>query len=223
MSGQRLSRFYLTKRTSLLILFSFFNSCLLILRINYSKSNFYFFLTWNLFLAWIPYIISKLIYIRVKLAKDYSSVLFYLFLGLWLLFFPNAPYIITDFFHLKHYEPVPLWFDLILITSYAINGLFLGLYSLYTLQVILIRKHKIISWIFVFGSLFLSSFGIYLGRYLRWNSWDIVSNPQFLFKDIFRMLSTPQDHRGLYGMTFLFFILFCFIYLIIHPYQSDEE
>ena len=99
----------------------------------------------------------------------------------WFLFFPNAPYIVTDFVHLEHRPPVPLWFDLMMIASFAWTGLCLGYLSLYLMQeVARARFGRWISWVFVVVMLALGSVGVYAGRVLRWNSWDVVRHPRWL-------------------------------------------
>jgi uncharacterized membrane protein len=125
-----------------------------------------------------------------------------IFLFSWLLFFPNAPYILTDLFHLRIITQVPIWFDLILILSYAWTGLLFGFMSLWDIEQAMgtmIRKQ----WIpFIStGLLFLGSFGVYLGRYLRWNSWDIIRDPFGLLHDIGDRFIFPSDYAKTWGMT----------------------
>ncbi len=93
--------------------------------------------------------------------------------ALWLVFFPNAPYIITDLLHLSAQDGVPVWYDLILLSAFAWTGAMLGMISLGLMHVLVARvAGGAWSWIFVLGVLMLSGFGVYLGRFPRWNSWD---------------------------------------------------
>ena len=198
----------------ILIIFSLFCITLFIFRSLYSSTRTYIFLIWNLFLAWVPFGISSLLLVFNKKIK--SRIIFLLIVFCWLLFFPNAPYILTDLFHLKQRHNIPLWYDLNLILSFAINGLFLGLLSLQDIQELITNRfNKIISWFFVFTSLLLASFGIYIGRFLRWNSWDVIYNTSDVIKDIKERLINPEIHPGTYGMTITLFIFLSLIYMLI--------
>lgn len=176
---------------------------LLYARIQWSGSIYYTFLVWNLFLAWIPFMFS--IFLAEAVAKNRSRYLRLFLFCCWLLFFPNSPYILTDLFHLRPKYGIPLWYDLVLILSFAWNGLLLGFSSLLEIQGIL-KKYWKKRWIalFIVCLMVLCSFGIYLGRYPRWNSWDIVSNPIALFADITNMLLHPMDNPRMIGVTFFF-------------------
>jgi uncharacterized membrane protein len=204
-------------RLSVTIILAF--SCLLSVslvafRINYSGFYTYIFLVWNLFLAILPYVISiffLLYYKKIKPLFVISVVLFS-----WLLLFPNAPYIVTDFFHLEPRVNVPYWFDLGLILSFAWNGLMLGFISLYDIQTALARRFSALKgWVFAIFSLVLGSFGIYLGRYERFNSWDIITNPVSLFVDIADRFIHPFSHPRTMLMTILFSILLIFAYVML--------
>jgi uncharacterized membrane protein len=176
---------------------------LLAVRIYYSDSAFYSFLIWNLVLAWIPLILSKSIVKADNLGK-HKMITGSLFVA-WVLFLPNSPYIITDLFHLKHIQNIPLWYDLVLIISFAWNGLMIGFVSLLEIQRFLNRKYsKKISWSIIMTMLFLSGFGIYLGRFERWNSWDIITNPIALFIDILDKFLDPFSHPRTIGVTLFF-------------------
>ena len=194
-------------------------SCLLsisleLFRVYYSGSFSYLFLIWNLFLAILPYSISTLFLLYYK--KMNSYILMGVILFSWLLLFPNAPYIVTDFFHLNPGPEVPYWFDLGLILSFAWNGLMLGFISLYDVQTALSRRFSAFKgWVFSIVSLVLASFGIYLGRYERFNSWDIITNPVSLFIDIADRFIHPFSHPRTMLMTILFSMLFIFAYVML--------
>lgn len=182
---------------------------MVVIRIEWSGSLRHLFLVWNLFLAWIPFIMAELF----KEATDKKQSRIYrlsLFL-FWLVFFPNAPYLVTDLFHLEQRNNIPLWYDLVLIVSFAWNGLLLGFSSLIQVQKILFSKFsKLTVNAGVLGLIVLCSFGIYLGRYPRWNSWDIIANPFDLFSEIINMLCNPLSHTRMIGVTF-FFSLFLMV------------
>lgn len=187
---------------------------LLATRIYFSDRVTYFFLIWNLILASIPFVISMFMFLYKNKIK--SNFTFCMLLFSWLIFFPNAPYIITDLVHFKQREIIPLWFDIVLILSFIWNGMILGYTSLVFIQEVISEKfNNIIGWIVTIFSIVLSSFGIYLGRYLRWNSWDIISNPFALFTDVLYRFFNPFDHPKTYGVTFLFSIFLISGYLMI--------
>ena len=151
----------------------------------------FFFLIWNLFLAWIPYWISLTLDSFYKWSE--SKTLIGILLFAWLLFFPNAPYIITDLLHLRNRAPIPHWYDLMLFLSFAWTGLILGLISLYEVHRFL-NQHvsKFVSWCCIVFAIGLSGLGVYIGRVLRWNSWDILTTPMDLFHDLFYIIINPS-------------------------------
>jgi uncharacterized membrane protein len=132
---------------------------------------------------------------------------------LWLLFFPNSFYILTDLFHLQWRTGIPKWFDLVMILSYAWVGLMFGFMSLFDIERIIgkIVRTKYIPLVSS-ALLFLGSFGIYLGRYLRWNSWDIIREPFNLFYDISDKVLNPLLYKGTWGMTMAMFVFLSMIY-----------
>ena len=179
-----------------LLYFSLQSILLLVLRIYLTGSLFYGFLLWNLFLAFIPYKISK------QFALIENKFIRYSLLPIWLLFLPNAPYILTDFLHLFQGKAMPLWFDFILISSFTITGMLFFFLSIN--EVFLLIKQQFtnkIAWFFTIFVLFLSSFGVYLGRYLRWNSWDIIHKPHYIFYDVFTRIIHPTQHLRTWIVT----------------------
>lgn len=155
----------------------------------------FLFLVWNLFLAWIPYILALLLDgISTKFKSSIITTSLFL---CWLLFFPNAPYILTDLLHLKVRHPIPHWYDLMLIATFAWTGLLLGYLSLYEVQQFVEKKKgKIVGWIFSTAAIFLCGLGIYLGRYLRWNTWDILIDPFQIIGDAWLSMSHPENQSG---------------------------
>jgi uncharacterized membrane protein len=170
---------------------------------------------WNLFLAWIPLFLA-LIVDKLRSDTKINKIIISLLTFLWFLFLPNSFYIITDLFHLhKLAKGVPLWFDLILIISFAWNGLMLGYYSLKLIHENMKKKlGGIISWTVIAIIILLSSFGIYIGRYQRWNSWDVFANPYDLLLDIGQRVVNPFKYPGLLGLTFTFSLFFIVGYII---------
>lgn len=206
-----------TKQLHLLILFSAYAISLLIFRAWLTDSTSYRFLIWNLFLAYIPFLISQqMVRQRQRLTK------FMFAFGTWLLFLPNAPYIITDIFHLTNRTFVPLWFDLLLIFSFAMNGMLLFFISTYQMHSILIKRFSYsIAWIISSGIMFLTGFGIYLGRFLRFNSWDVLSNPMPLFLNIVDRFTDPFAHLKTWGFTISYGLFFLIGFLLINMLISS--
>ncbi|MDR4496640.1 MAG: DUF1361 domain-containing protein [Candidatus Scalindua sp.] len=198
---------------SILILSTAFTVVLVFFRIHYSGNFEYDFLLWNLFLAWIPYAISVIL-------KFYNhrlpAILLVIVIGFWLLFFPNAPYIITDLFHLRKKHNIPLWYDCVVISSAAWNGLILGLLSLHEIQKIISKKFGVkFGWLLAGFSITAGSFGIYLGRFLRWNSWDIIISPTKLIIDILNRFIHPLAYLQTLSVTLLFTAFLFLAYLTL--------
>jgi len=208
----------ITSIIRLMILSVGFTISLIVFRIFYSGSLMYLFFTWNLFLAGIPLGITTIL-VQMK-----SKNIQWLLLTIWLLFFPNALYIITDLIHLKDRNPVPLWFDVILIFSAAVNGLIMAYISLQQVELFLKTKfndHK--TGIILFACLFLGSFGVYIGRFLRLNSWDILLHPFGLTFQVMQHFINPFQHSRTWGMTILltgFFSIFYFTIKKLPPVRT---
>jgi uncharacterized membrane protein len=158
---------------------------------------------WNLFLAWIPFALALLIYDGHRRGAWPVQLLA---LGLlWLLFLPNAPYIITDFKYLADMTGKTFLFEGLLIGTAASTGLLLGFMSLYLIQAIVRRVAGTrYAWLFVFVALALSSVGVYLGRVLRWNSWDVFVRPGALLGELAGVLVDPLAHPRPIAITILF-------------------
>ena len=183
---------------------------------------FFLFMLWNLLLAVVPYAISTML----LAARGPLPVRILLPAGAaWLLFFPNAPYILTDFYHLEARPGVPLWYDLALILSCAWNGLMLAYASLSDMQRLVQQRLGFWpGWAFAAVALLLSGFGIYLGRYLRFNSWNILTNPIALFFDIMNRVMHPFSFPGTWGVTLLFGLFLLLGYGTVRVLgQAQEE
>ena len=181
----------------------------------YSERATFFFLNWNLLLAWIPLVCAGTAWaLQGRFERPRFRTL--PFLGLWLLFFPNAPYILTDLLHLAQREGVPLWFDLLLLLSYAWNGLILGFVSLWIVQSLLQRWFGVIAgWIGAGVALCAGAFGIYLGRFERWNSWDMLLQPADRMRDLVEGLLYPMQHVKALAVTGLLAAILCAMYLAV--------
>lgn len=202
-----------------LALASAFCASLLVARWVYSEPGAYRFLAWNLFLAWIPLVAAVAVYdmqcrgIRLSRLLPVAAV--------WLLFLPNAPYLLTDLIHLGTRDDAPLWFDLVLFSAFAWTGAFLGFLSIYLMQVVVRQTHgALLGWALVGGSLLASGFGIYLGRSLRWNSWDFVTSPGPLLADVWARVSDPLSHPRTLGMTVALTALLSVLYLVLYAFAQ---
>lgn len=183
-------------------------------RVVYTGNRVYLFLIWNLFLAWIPFAVSLLIE-KVQ-SRGGRPALLVLLAAIWLLFFPNAPYIITDFIHLAPRGAAPLWFDVLLIASFAWTGLLLGLVSLNRVQrLISSAAGALVGWLSAAGALLLAAFGIYIGRFEVRNSWDIVLRPGLLVRDTWHQLTSPALYPRTLGVTFSYAIFLMLTYATI--------
>jgi len=196
----------------LLFAFCVFIGLLLAARMVYSGSFHYLFLVWNIFIAWIPFVISSLFKKMTEKSKWKQVLVF----CCWLVFFPNALYIVTDLIHLQIESIVPKWFDAVLLFSSSVVGLMMAFASLYRVEKYL---HKTVNkkWHspLIMAILFLGSFGVYLGRFLRWNSWDILSNPFQLLLSISHRIIYPVDYLNTWGITIIFTTFFYLLYVSI--------
>jgi uncharacterized membrane protein len=178
----------------------------------YDHSEFDF-MVYNLCLAFIPFMVTQWLVFRGPTSVQMLAA----GLFLWLLFFPNAPYLVTDLMHISRSQPpVPLWFDLVLLLSFAWNGLMLGFLSLLDAhRLIEVRYGKHAGWTFVGGAVLLGSLGIYIGRYLRWNSWEAFTQPHGLIADVAGRMLHPVDGPSIYGVTLVFTAFLLLGYLLL--------
>jgi uncharacterized membrane protein len=197
-----------------------FSITLLMVRMKLTHSFFYLFLVWNLFLAIIPFGITSYLVSLEKINK--IRVVFWF--GLWLLFLPNAPYIITDLLHLKISSHRLLWLDILVVSAFALNGLLLFFLSLVDMEKILNKfiKIKYLKTLIVVV-LFLCGFGVYLGRFLRYNSWEILQNPTNLFHDILNILLMPNSHLEAWLFTFLFGMFISIGYWMFKQFHTHKS
>ena len=187
-------------------------------RVAYSDSGRHLGLIWNLFLAWIPFMLAYFAH-----AVSWRRATLYLIIPiiafLWLIFFPNAPYMLTDLQDLaRKATDAPLWYDVIIVVWSSWTGMLLGVISLYLMQDIIIRSFgRVAGWIFVFVISGLSSFGIYIGRFVRLNSWDILQNPAETAQEILGIVIDPS--RRLAAFTFLYTFFFLFVFLLLYSFS----
>jgi uncharacterized membrane protein len=199
-----------------------FSVALVLARIEHAHALTYGFLLWNLFLALVPYGTALL----ARLADRYDARgVTLVLLAVWLLFFPNAPYLVTDLIHLAPRQGVPLWYDLILLVTCAWNGLLLGLLSLREAHELVARRSgRGIGWLFALVAIAASGFGVYLGRFQRWNSWDVFSRPGPLLADLAQRVLHPAAHPRTWAVTVVFSAFLALAYLaFVHATARGRE
>jgi uncharacterized membrane protein len=200
-----------------LAILSLFVVAMIAFRILYTRTPEQSAIAWNLLLAWIPFALALVVYER---ATSSGSTLSLALLGmLWLLFLPNAPYLVTDLMHVGHSGGVPLLYDVLLLSAAAWTGLLLGLTSLFLMHAVARRLLGAANaWALVVGVLGLSSFGIYLGRVQRWNSWDVFVRPEQLLGDIASGVLHPLSHPRPIAVTILFTSFLLASYLVFYSF-----
>jgi uncharacterized membrane protein len=181
---------------------------------HHTGDHFYAFLVWNLVLAWVPLVLALGAYASARRRQGVATVV----LGvLWLLFFPNAPYLLTDFIHLHESTATPLWYDALMLALFAWTGLLLGFGSLYVMQVVWKRAvGPAASWVGVVAALALASFGVYLGRFLRFNSWDALVRPRRIAHVIRTDLESPFHSPRLVASLVLLTAALTIGYVIVY-------
>lgn len=195
-----------------LLILSIVATSMLSIRIIASGSLRYWFLTWNLFLAWVPLLLS---FWLIKLLRNYrwSSWQAILVTLSWIFFLPNSFYIVTDFIHIHDTKEVSILFDVVIISIFSFTGFLLGFVSLAAVHKELnTRFKKDLATKIILAVILSSSFAIYLGRYLRWNSWDVVSNPFGLIYDITGRFVSPSDYPSTFATTAMFFVMISTFY-----------
>ncbi len=185
------------------------------LRVARTGSGYFLFLIWNLFLACIPFFASRLLCVAHRRGAPVIAQLG--LFAMWLLFLPNAPYLLTDFVHLQGGSARLFWYDFVMLSSAACTGLLLGYASLLDVHKILEERFGCrCGWMVAAGTLILSGYGVYLGRVLRWNSWDIITNPRGLLAFVIDCALNPLDHIHTYVVSGLFAVMLLSGYAVLH-------
>ncbi len=211
--------FTVSRATLSLVLLSALCCALLIIRAIQTEQIRGLFLLWNLFLAWVPLFFSltaRRFSLSTAKTSKFTRILIYTSLAFWLLFFPNAPYIITDLIHLGEYNSKILWFDTVGFFIAALAGISTGLYSLYVAHHTLNKlTSRLLAWIIVSTSVVLSGFGLYLGRFVRFNSWDLFTQPFFLLRQSLHELRNPLAIQTTLVFTLVVMVLYVAILILI--------
>ncbi|OBR68974.1 hypothetical protein A7K91_14930 [Paenibacillus oryzae] len=188
----------------------------------------YLFIFWNTFLAWVTVGVAVLLDLIFSYSRKLVRAVMLIFIGAtWLFFFPNAPYLVTDLLHVfARYsfdpserfwiDPV-FWQHLFTLFTIAILGVLLGSYSLFSVQNLVKKSFGVIaSWIFVIIVFILSSFGIYIGRFVRWNSWDVLMRPGYIFEEIVIMLTDASTLYHVFSFCKFMFMILIISYVPIY-------
>jgi uncharacterized membrane protein len=204
-----------TRAVGALVCASAFGTVLVAVRISYTWTGEYRNLVWNLVLAWVPLVLAIAVYDRHRRGSSARRLI--LPALIWLLFLPNAPYLLTDYKYLAELSNAPVWFDGILLTTFACTGLLLGFISLYLMQTVGRSLFgPAASWVGAVAVLGLMSFGVYLGRFERWNSWDVLRSPGAIGRDLLAGLADPLAYPRPIGMTVALGAFLTFAYLALY-------
>ena len=208
-----------------LVLASAISVGMLAARALYSRELKFTFLPANLLLAWIPLVFALVVYtLRARRSEKWALLGACAFI--WFIFFPNASYLITDLVHLKTRPPIPRWYDLLVFMSFAWTGLFLGYLSLYLMQeVVRSWLGRAASWRFAIAMLALGALGVFLGRFWRWNSWELLTHPPGLAGDALRRLNEMSIwEAAAFSSTFFAFSLMIYVtlYTMTHLHGHVE-
>ena len=194
-------------------------------RVAYADSTRNVGLIWNLFLAWIPFMLAYIAH-AISWKRTWLYLVILVIAFIWFLFFPNAPYMLTDLQDLSRANgrDAPLWYDVIIVGWCSWTGMLLGVISLYLMQDIIFRTFgRWAGWIFVFVISAISSFGMYIGRFVRLNSWDILQNPSETAIEILGIVIDPSLRLAAFIISYTIFFLFVFVLLYSFSHMLSEQ
>jgi uncharacterized membrane protein len=208
-------------------------TCVLVLRIMVVKSYRYMYLVWNLFLAWVPYALALcMVFFASRIRNRRKLKLCIILVGIfWFLFYPNAPYILTDFIHLIKVQPLIsdrisfitndgiLWYDIVLNSSFAFIGHLIGLVSLvFFHDLTRVLYNRWVGWVIAIFATISGGYGIYLGRFARLNSWHLFTKPVPSLKMIIENLFNTK--ALLFSLSFGFFIFLT--YIVVYSFRKSK-
>jgi len=190
----------------------------LLVQIHETGNSFYRFLVWNLFLAWVPLAAALIAHALDRLGAHTPAT------GagiVWLVFFPNAPYMLTDYIHLRETpHGSPLWWDALMLSSFVWTALMLGFFSLYLMQNAwgAYVRSRFVSWLLAALALTLGSFGVYLGRFVHINSWDALLHPRNVAHIVATQVENPINHPRLVGTIGLLTAFLLIGYVVVRSF-----
>lgn len=184
-----------------------------ILRIVLFGNTSFIYILWNIFLAFVPFFITSILILNTK-KESIVKPFFIISFILWLLFLPNAPYVVTDFIHLGRIHSVPIMYDMFLLFASAWVALLMGLASILHMEkIFLLKFSKKVTNIIILIIIFFTGFGVYLGRFLRFNSWDFFISHNSLVSSVWKIFTESNGYANVFGYTLLFFIFIYISYL----------
>ena len=192
----------------------------LLVQIHETGNSFYRFLVWNLFLAWVPLAAALIAHAFDRLGAHTAAT------GagiVWLVFFPNAPYMLTDYIHLRETpHGSPLWWDALMLSSFVWTALMLGFFSLYLMQNVwgAYVRSRFVSWLLAALALALGSFGVYLGRFVHINSWDALLHPRNVAHIVATQVENPINHPRLVGTIGLLTAFLLIGYVVVRSFAE---
>lgn len=192
----------------------------LLVEIHETGNSFYRFLVWNLFLAWVPLAAALVAHAFDRMGAHASAT------GagiVWLVFFPNAPYMLTDYIHLRETpHGSPLWWDALMLSSFVWTALMLGFFSLYLMQDVwgAYVRSRFVSWLLAALALALGSFGVYLGRFVHINSWDALLHPRNVAHIVATQVENPINHPRLVGTIGLLTAFLLIGYVVVRSFAE---
>jgi len=196
-------------------------AALLLVRGWYAQGLHFRFLAWNLVLAVIPALAAAAM---AHADRGRKPVLVALWAVVWLLFLPNAPYLITDLVHLQPRSPVPYWFDIGLFAAFAGAGVLAAFSSFGDVQQVASRHFgRWAGWAVVAIASFAAGFGIELGRMGRWNSWDVLTQPKNLFAAILGRVVEPWEHPRAFAVAMLYGSVLLFGYVAVRVMVAEQR
>lgn len=187
------------------------------IRVSATGSTAYWFLFWNLLLAWVPMILVWLLQGQLQYRnRSWKEPVPVLLTLLWLGFLPNSFYLVSDLIHLQYSDSNSVLFDAVMFQSFVWNGLVAGMLSIISVHSALLRRRgKDLAAVIISGVLLLSGFAIYLGRNLRWNTWDVLVNPEGILFDVSERVINPLSHPQALLTTLSFFLLLGSMYMVV--------
>ena len=207
-----------------LLLASATATLLVVARVLHTGRPTYAFLVYNLALAWIPLAFASAAASFDASRSRLGSALALICGGGWLIFFPNAPYLMTDLMHLRVNGNRLFWVDLTALQAFAWTGLVLGFVSLDLVQRLVARRvGRVMSWVFAGAVLAASAFGIYLGRFHRWNSWDVLRAPRALLRDVAATLLHPFPNAQVIGHCAVLSAFLFTAYVVLRTWGGAER